>query len=174
MLMICFYSVKGAPDNDMVCGVLCYLTATTDETQTNTVIDANVLTYDFGYTPIVSPGTGTPGYWKNHPDDWPVASITIGGVTYTKAEAIGIMQMKKNSDKTYDLFRALVSAKLNVLIGNAQGCIYDTILTADDWMASHPLGSEVEANSDAWQQIAPAYEMLDDYNNGLLCAPHRG
>jgi len=95
-------------------------------------------------------------------------------VTYTKAEAIDKMQTKKDRDKTYDLFRALVSAKLNVLLGNAQGCVYGTILAADDWMAEHPVGSGVKANSNAWQQIAPAYQMLDDYNNGLLCAPHRG
>ncbi len=168
------YSVEVAPENKIGCGVLCDLTATTVEAQTNTVIDVNVMTYDFGYTPITSPGTGTPGYWKNHPEAWPVESITIGGVTYTKAEAINKMQTKKDRDKTYDLFRALVSAKLNVLIGNAQGCVYGTILTADDWMAEHPVGSGVKANSNAWQQIAPAYQMLDDYNNGLLCAPHRG
>lgn len=132
------------------------------------------LAADFGYRPATSPGTGTPGYWKNHPEAWPVESITIGGVTYTKAEAIGIMQAKKNSDKTYDLFRALVSAKLNVGIGNESICIGDTILAADAWMAAHPVGSGVKANSAAWQQIAPAYEMLDNYNNGLLCAPHRG
>ncbi len=168
------YTVEVAAENKIGCGPLCDLAPTTVEMTINTVIDANVMTYDFGYAPIVSPGTGTPGYWKNHPEAWPVESITIGGVTYPKAEAIGLMGAKKNSDKTYDLFRALVSAKLNVLIGNAQGCIYDTVLAADAWMAAHPVGSGVKANSSAWQQIAPAYETLDEYNNGLLCAPHRG
>jgi len=36
------------------------------------------------------------------------------------------------------------------------------------------VGSGVKASSHAWQQIAPTYQLLDDYNNGLLCAPHRG
>jgi len=129
---------------------------------------------DFGYRPACPPGTGTPGYWKNHPEAWPVESITIGGVTYTKAEAIDIMMTKKDRDKTYDLFRALVSAKLNVGIGNESSCIGDRILAADTWMAAHPVGSGVWANSVAWQQIALTYQMLDRYNNGLLCAPHRG
>ena len=31
--------------------------------------------------PPCSPGTGTPGYWMNHPDAWPVEGIVIGGVT---------------------------------------------------------------------------------------------
>src|SRR4051794_26153743 len=45
---------------------------------------------DFGFyvTPVLQPGTGTPGYWKNHPEAWPTQTITIGGGTYTKAAAI--------------------------------------------------------------------------------------
>ncbi|MFT3894745.1 MAG: hypothetical protein QM730_24205 [Anaerolineales bacterium] len=37
------------------------------------------------------PGTGTPGYWKNHPEAWPVSSITIGEQTFTKDQAIALM-----------------------------------------------------------------------------------
>ncbi len=41
----------------------------------------------------------TPGFWKNHPDDWPVNMITIGGVKYTKDQAIQIMQTPGKGDK---------------------------------------------------------------------------
>jgi hypothetical protein len=45
---------------------------------------------DFGLAPSAArnPGTGTPGYWKNHPDAWPVTQITVGGIVYTKVQAI--------------------------------------------------------------------------------------
>lgn len=93
-----------------------------------------------------NPGTGTPGYWKNHPEAWPVENITIGGVTYTKEEAIEILKTPENGDKTYNMFSALVAAKLNVLIGNDDSCINDTILKADKWMATYgPVGSGVTA-----------------------------
>jgi len=128
---------------------------------------------DFGYCPPASPGTGTPGYWKNHPEAWPVGEIEIGGVTYTKAEAIDLMNAKSGRDKTYDMFRTLVSAKLNVAIGNEWSCITDALSQADAWMALHGPGSGVKANTDAWQEIEGAYVTLDNYNNGLLCAPHR-
>lgn len=122
---------------------------------------------------VPSPGTGTPGYWKNHPEAWPVASITIGGVTYTKAQALDIMGMP-DGDKTYTLFRALVSAKLNGLIGNETSCVNGTIADADSWMAMYgPPGSKVKASSSAWKIGEPLYLTLDDYNNGYLCAPHR-
>ena len=34
----------------------------------------------------------TLGYWKNHPDAWPVDEITCGGTTFTKEEAIELME----------------------------------------------------------------------------------
>lgn len=126
--------------------------------------------------PLPEPfGTGTPGYWKNHPDAWPVEEITIGGVTYTKEEAIAIMQTKgTKGDKTYTLFSQLVAAKLNVLIGNPSGCVDDAIADGDAWMAMYgPVDSDVRAKDAAWDLGEPIKNILDDYNNGLLCAPPR-
>jgi hypothetical protein len=132
---------------------------------------------DFGFfTPSVSvpaPGTGTPGYWKNHPDAWPVASITVGGVSYTKAEAIAWLG-KVSKDKTTTMFSSLVPAMLNVLIGNDGSCVSATITAANAWMATYgPVGSGVAASSAAWTIGEPLHQTLDAYNNGLLCAPHR-
>ena len=134
---------------------------------------ATNLAVDFGYRPATSPGTGTLGYWKNHPQAWPVETITIGGVTYTKAQAISIMGIPGSGDKTYDMFRQLVAAKLNVMIGNNSACIEGVIAAADAWMATFPLGSNVRSSSAAWVTGGPLHEQLDNYNNGRLCAPHR-
>ena len=40
-------------------------------------------------------------------------------------------------------------------------------------MASHAPGTGVAASSATWQSISSQYILLDQYNNGLLCAPHR-
>jgi hypothetical protein len=122
----------------------------------------------------VGPGTGTPGYWKNHPNAWPVQIIRIGGINYTKAQAIKFMQ-SGDGDKTLTLFRALVCAKLNVLVGNDGSCVATTITAADLWMSQYPVGSRVKAGgaTSPWRTGEPLYLKLDQYNNGLLCAPHR-
>jgi len=122
-----------------------------------------------------SPGTGTPGYWMNHPEAWPVDSIVIGGVAYTKDQAIALMFAPTAGDVTYTMFQALVAAELNVMIGNASSCIASTISAAQDWMTIHPVGSGVAArgSTSPWRVGEPLYIMLDNYNNGLLCAPHR-
>jgi hypothetical protein len=119
-------------------------------------------------------GTGTPGYWKNHPEAWPAAGITIGGVHYTVANAIAKMG-KVSGDKTYSMFAALVSAVLNTTtLSNNPACISETIGLAQTWMAAHPVGSNVKASSAFWAEAQAWHQRLDDYNNGKLCAPHRG
>jgi hypothetical protein len=130
---------------------------------------------DFGFfTPsMVQPGTGTPGYWKNHPEAWPVSSITVGGVAYTKAQAIAWLG-KVGKDKTTTMFSSLVPAMLNVLIGNDGSCVNSTIAAANVWMGTYgPVGSNVAASSYAWTIGEPLHIQMDSYNNGLLCAPHR-
>jgi len=133
---------------------------------------------DFGFTTSttpVSPGTGTPGYWKNHPEAWLHDTITIGDVVYSREDAISYMG-KVSKDKRTSLFTALVAAKLNVEIGNESSCIAGRITEADLWMRNHqpfPGGTAVAASSADWQLIAPAHQDLDNYNNGRLCAPHR-
>ena len=129
--------------------------------------------------PGCPPGTGTPGYWKNHPEAWPVCTITIGGVTYTKAEAITIMNTCKDRDKTCTMFKALVAAKLNVEIGNPPCCGW-CMAEGDKWFASDgygcgPVGSGVRGSSECWQYShgERIYLWLDAYNNGELCVPSR-
>jgi hypothetical protein len=129
---------------------------------------------DFGFisTAVQSPGTGTPGYWKNHPEAWPVDPITVGGRTYTKAQAIAWLG-KVGKDKSTTMFSSLVSAMLNKLIGNSTSCVDATMAAADAWMAANPVGSNVAASSPAWAAGESLHQTLDAYNNGRLCAPHR-
>ena len=169
------WTVVVAPENHDVGGALAGFTSTVGiDRLVDTVVDDNVLTYDFPYAALSAEGTGTPGYWKNHPDAWPVDSLTVGGVTYTKEEAIALLDTPGRGDKTYDLFRALVPAILNVLAGNDGSCIVDTILDADAWLVTYPLGSGVKGK--LWQDSGgeALKNTLDAYNNGLLCAPSRG
>ena len=142
---------------------------------TATGVLANGTSYNFGFVPstAANPGTGTPGYWKNHPDAWPVDSITVGGKTYTEAQAISWLG-KVGKDKTTTMFSSLVPAMLNVMIGNDGSCVNGAIADGNAWMALYgPVGSNVAASSPAWLAGEPIHQTLDAYNNGLLCAPHR-
>jgi hypothetical protein len=140
-----------------------------------TQVNANGMATDFGFstTAVRQPGTGTPGYWKNHPEAWPVNSITVGGISYTKAQAIAWLG-KVGKDKTATMFSSLVPAMLNLLIGNDGACVSSAISGANAWMSTYgPVGSNVPASSYAWSVGEPLHIQMDSYNNGLLCAPHR-
>ena len=127
------------------------------------------------------PGTGTPGYWKNHPEEW--ADFTCWecfgldpDLPWTQNDVIDMLETPTKGDKTYTLFRAVVAAKLNRVAGNGGDCwccVKKTHRRAREWLLDHPVGSGVKANSQAWKKAEPWYQKLDDYNNGLLCAPPR-
>ena len=130
---------------------------------------------DFGFfvPSVQQPGTGTPGYWKTHPEAWPVAQITIGGATYTRDQAIAWLD-NVNKDRTTTMFSSLVSATLNTIIGNDKSCVASTIASANAWMQTYgPVGAGVHASSVAWKLGEPMHRLMDNYNNGMLCAPHR-
>jgi hypothetical protein len=114
-------------------------------------------------------GTGTIGYWKTHPETWPVAMITVGGVTYSKDQALEMLGF--GGDKSTLLAKQLIAAKLNVMVGNNASCICTEIAAADAWLVQYPIGCS-NAN---WTTGEPLHDKLADYNLGNLpCAQHRG
>jgi hypothetical protein len=71
------------------------------------------------------------------------------------------------------MFAALV-AKLNAAIGCTTSAFRETIVAADAWMSLYP-------SEPAWPPADPLAVadgrsrsfLPDQYNNGLLCVPHR-
>jgi hypothetical protein len=76
-------------------------------------------------------------------------------------------------DMTWNLGRPLVAAWLNASAGNDPSCIAETIAAAIEWLLAHPLGSGVGGGDPAWGDASGWAALLDDYNNGRLCAEHR-
>ncbi len=95
---------------------------------------------------VITPGGDphTPGYWKNHPQAWPEEAITVGGVTYTKDQAISLLSGNAK-DATYKLTSHLIAAKLNAASGNYgandPATVWNLINSADAFLIGHPLGS---------------------------------
>lgn len=116
--------------------------------------------------------TYTLGYWKNHPQAWPVESLVIGGQTYTHTQLIAILKKSPRGDATYILARQLIAAKLNIAQGADDSAVADVITEADAWLAEHPLGSKPR-NPEREEGIAYA-AILDDYNNGRIGPGHCG
>src|SRR3989344_377587 len=58
--------------------------------------------------------TLTQGYWKNHPDSWPVSSLILGTTVYTKAQLLTIFGQPVAGNGLVSLAHQLIAAKLNI------------------------------------------------------------
>ncbi|GAA5526957.1 PT domain-containing protein [Herpetosiphon gulosus] len=123
-------------------------------------------------TPTGKDCTYTQGYWKNHPNAWPVTSLSIGGVVYTQSQLMAIFNTSPRGDATYILAHQLIAAKLNVAQGANGSTVNATIAAADAWLQQHPLGSKPSGSA---SNTGTSYAtQLDNFNNGLIGPGHCG
>ncbi len=57
------------------------------------------------------------GHWKSHPEKWPVSSMRLGTVVYTKTQLRAILDRSARGNGLVSLAHELIAAKLNVLAG---------------------------------------------------------
>jgi hypothetical protein len=147
-------------------------TATPTATATATVTPTATPTATATVTPTPTPSGCVFGfgYWKNHPEAWPVTELQLGNVTYTQEQLLDIMHEPVRGNGLVSLAHHLITAKLNVANGADPSCIEQTIADADALIGDlvvPPIGdgylrpNEVEALKDT----------LEAYNEGELCAP---
>jgi len=105
----------------------------------------------------------TIGYWKNHPENWPVTSLTICGNVLNQAELISVLQSQPKGDKTIVMAQQLIAAKLGVAAGNT--CALTA--PAEAWLCSH---GGIGGNRKNWDGGEPLKNALDQFNNGGACS----
>jgi len=126
-----------------------------------------------GTTTTVANCTYTQGYWKTHPEAWPVDNLLLGTVNYTKAQLLQIFNQPARGNGLIILAHQLIAAKLNILQGANPTPVAAVISAADAQIGGlivPPIGAgfltpaSVNANA----------QTLDDFNNGNLGVPHCG
>ena len=155
----------GASNPDEVCFSYRAVPVTTTTTTTTTTSSSSSTT---GTSTTI--GVHTASWWATHSSNWPVSSVSVGGTTYTKTRAIELMGRSSVSDKTYEMFKELVAAKLNVAAGARSSCILYTITQGSNWLSSYRLGSYVGSSACGWRHGSSYASDLADYNNGRSCA----
>jgi hypothetical protein len=117
--------------------------------------------------------TYTIGYWKSHADAWPVASLTLGTVTYSKAQLLSILDTPAKGNGLIILAHQLIAAKLNIAAGADPTPVASALAAADALIGGlivPPVGSGYLDPS----AVTTVKDTLDGYNNGLLGVPHCG
>ncbi len=146
-------------------------TAATDEDETCKVqCTINVEVKEVGKCPH------TIGFWKTHPADWPVTSLTLGCETYDQSELLGILNTSSWGDASLILARQLIAAKLSIANGSDPAPVAAVIAHADSLLCGFPgkLPYNVRTFTATGRAMVADSRTLDRYNNGVLtpnCVP---
>lgn len=119
----------------------------------------------------VPPCVLSQGFWKNHPEDWPVSDLELGTVLYDQSQLLQILREKVKGNGLVSLAKQLIAAKLNIASGSlVPPGVQDAIDSADaqiDGLVIPPIGGgSLRPNI-----TGPNREILADYNNGLSDGP---
>lgn len=119
-------------------------------------------------TPTPSPCPLSPGYWKNHPNAWPVTSLTLGSATYTQAQLLTILNSPSRGDASVIVASQLIAALLNIAHGSDPAPIASTVAHAQTLLTGCIIPCGVKPASAQGQLMTADAALLDRYNNGLL------
>jgi hypothetical protein len=114
------------------------------------------------------------GYWKNHPGLWPVSSLTLGSVTYTKAQLMNILNSSSMGDASLILAKSEIAALLSLANGSNPTPICDTIADADAALDGCTVPCKVGPKTVLGQRMVSDGNTLDSYNLDNLtpgCTP---
>jgi hypothetical protein len=115
--------------------------------------------------------TYTQGYWRNHPDAWPVASLILGTVTYQGGELMAILDNPAQGNGLVILAHQLIAAKLNIANGADPSAVQQTIIDADAMtggLVVPPIGNGYLPS----EQTSALTETLTEYNEGTIGPGH--
>jgi hypothetical protein len=115
--------------------------------------------------------TYTQGFWKTHPEAWPVTSVTLGTVSYTAAQALLILGEPVNGNGLVALAHQLIATKLNGANGANLATVSAAVAAADAMIGGlvvPPLGSGSLATS----LTSSLTQTLDDFNQGITGPGH--
>jgi len=143
-------------------------------------------TSEFSRCATAAPSTGRcprgVGFWKNHPELWPVTTLTLGSQSYTQTQLLNILKTPGigpsigpggGSDASLILARPLIAAKLNIANGSDPTPIAGTIADADNLLSSFTgmLPYQVSPMSATGQLMTKDANLLEAYDKGSLTFP---
>src|SRR5215831_2242749 len=115
--------------------------------------------------------TFTIGYWKTHPEAWPVGSLTLGNHTYTAAELMQILNTQAQGNGLLIVAHQLIAALLNQADGADVSSIQADITHAQNLIGNliiPQIGTD-SLPANAGSSIA---NDLNDYNTGVSDPGH--
>src|SRR2546426_951576 len=110
------------------------------------------------------------GFWKTHPELWPVSSLTLGSQAYAQVELLTLLTARVGGDASLLLARKLIPAKLNIANGSDPTPIAATIADADGLLSDFAgkLRYDVDPSSATKRAMIHDASILAMYDGGAL------
>ena len=118
--------------------------------------------------------TYTQGYWKTHPEAWPVGNVTLGTVNYTQAQLLLIFDQPAKGNGLISLAHQLIAAKLNIAQGATPPASVMAAIAAADALIGSLVAPPIGAGSLAPATTSGLTETLDQFNQGIIGPGHCG
>jgi cysteine-rich repeat protein len=118
--------------------------------------------------------TRTQGYWKNHPDAWPVASVKLGTRTYTNVELLAIFHTPVKGNGLVQLAHQLIAAKLNIAAGASVDADINASIAAADALIGSLVCPPIGEGKLATNAASDLTGDLDAFNSGKVGPGHCG
>jgi hypothetical protein len=111
----------------------------------------------------------TQGFWKNHPEAWPLGCtpMLLGTVSYTQAQLLAIFGQPAGGNGLISLAHQLIATKLNLCNGSSPTNIAATVAAADALIGGlvvPPVGGGFLSPA----STSALTNTLDDWNNGII------
>ena len=105
-------------------------------------------------------------FWFCYTNVWPVESLELGGDPWAKTNLLVLLKTCNPTDVTYQVAKQLAAAQLNAFNGADFSVVSQTMVDAEVWLITHPLGSNPGgADALAGQALA---DLLLSYNTGVI------
>ncbi|HEY3290861.1 MAG TPA: hypothetical protein VGK87_12090, partial [Anaerolineae bacterium] len=116
--------------------------------------------------PTINPNTCTytASYWTNHTASWPTMALTIGGLGYTQAQLVTLLNTDPGGDISIALVKQVIASVLSAARGSDASAVQTTLKAAQDWLWNYPPHSNPASPA---SDKATAYaSTLSNFNTG--------
>jgi hypothetical protein len=107
--------------------------------------------------------THSAGFWKNHPEAWPVEKIVVGGVIFDLESGLELLNTSIEGKHAQILSKQLLATKLNALFGAETVEVSEVLAQAVEWLTIFNEGGKPERET----AISLA-GTLDAFNRGQI------
>ena len=107
----------------------------------------------------------TQGYWKNHANKWPVNSLKIGNIIYTKTQLLAIFNQPAAGNGLISMTHQLIAAKLNVLSGAVVTAVITSAIATADAMIGNKIVPPIGTGFIAPGTTSNLNDVLESFNS---------